>query len=473
MHKPASKEAVTSLHDLSAVDLIAGYRAKQFSPSEVLEDVLAHIAVWEPHIKALYAFDPDGARATAKTSTERWQKGAPTGPLEGVPATIKDNIVTKGVPVPLGAASVKLVPAAMDAPPVARLREAGAVIFSKTTMPDYGMLSSGLSSFHPLTRNPWDISKNPGGSSAGAGAAGAAGYGPLHLGTDIGGSVRLPACWCGLVALKPSLGRIPIDPPYVGRVAGPMTRTVDDAALMMSVLSRPDRRDGMSLPPNDINWKALDKPLRKLRIGLMLDLGVGQALERDVRDVAVKAAKAFEAAGAVITEVGSVLTRETLDGIDNFWRARMWDDLSKLAPAERAKALPYILKWAEAGAKLSGVDVIRGFNATMAIRSAAAALFADIDYAVSPVSPVVNFAAELAAPINDPDRPFEHICYTVPWSMSENPAASINGGFNAAGFPIGVQIVGRRFDDIGVLAMAKAFETLRGAQRPWPSPPKK
>jgi aspartyl-tRNA(Asn)/glutamyl-tRNA(Gln) amidotransferase subunit A len=473
MHKPASKEAVTSLHDLSAVDLIAGYRAKQFSPSEVLEDVLAHIAVWEPHIKALYAFDPDGARATAKTSTERWQKGEPTGPLEGVPATIKDNIATKGVPVPLGAASVKLVPAAMDAPPVARLREAGAVIFSKTTMPDYGMLSSGLSSFHPLTRNPWDISKNPGGSSAGAGAAGAAGYGPLHLGTDIGGSVRLPACWCGLVALKPSLGRIPIDPPYVGRVAGPMTRTVDDAALMMSVLSRPDRRDGMSLPPNDINWKALDKPLRKLRIGLMLDLGVGQALERDVRDVAVKAAKAFEAAGAVITEVGSVLTRETLDGIDNFWRARMWDDLSKLAPAERAKALPYILKWAEAGAKLSGVDVIRGFNATMAIRSAAAALFADIDYVVSPVSPVVNFAAELAAPINDPDRPFEHICYTVPWSMSENPAASINGGFNAAGFPIGVQIVGRRFDDIGVLAMAKAFETLRGAQRPWPSPPKK
>jgi hypothetical protein len=156
------------------------------------------------------------------------------------------------------------------------------VIFSKTTMPDYGMLSSGLSSFHPLTRNPWD-SQNPGGSSSGAGAAGAAGYGPLHLGTDIGGSVRLPACWCGLVALKPSLGRVPIDPPYVGRVAGPMTRTVDDAALMMSVLSKPDRRDGMSLPPDSINWKALEKSPRKLRIGLMLDLGVGQPLEKESR----------------------------------------------------------------------------------------------------------------------------------------------------------------------------------------------
>jgi aspartyl-tRNA(Asn)/glutamyl-tRNA(Gln) amidotransferase subunit A len=473
MHKPESSEELTSLHDLSAVDLIAGYRSKQFSPSEVLEDVLSHVAVWEPHIKALYLFDPDGARASAKTSTERWQKGEPTNPLDGVPVTIKDNIATKGQPVPLGAASVKLVPAPADAPPVARLREAGAVIFSKTTMPDYGMLSSGLSSFHPLTRNPWDLSKNPGGSSAGAGAAGAAGYGPLHLGTDIGGSVRLPACWCGLVALKPTLGRVPIDPPYVGRVAGPMTRTVDDAALMMSVLSRPDRRDGMSLPPNDINWKALDKPLRKLRLGLMLDLGVGQTLEKDVRAVAVKAAKAFESAGSVVTEVDGVLTREMLDGLDNFWRARMWDDLSKLSPAERGKALPYILQWAEAGAGLSGVDVIRGFNATMAIRTAAAKLFGDVDYVISPVSPVVNFAAELAAPINDPAKPFEHIAYTVPWNMSENPALSINGGFSASGFPIGVQIIGRRFDDHGVLAMAKAFEGLRGPQKPWPSPPKK
>jgi len=473
MHKTKREEALTSLHDLSAVDLIAGYRAKQFSPSEVLEEVLAHIAVWEPHIKALYAFDPEGARATAKASTERWQKGEPMGTLDGVPVTIKDNIATKGQPVPLGAASVKLVPAERDAPPAARLREAGAVIFSKTTMPDYGMLSSGLSSFHPLTRNPWDVSKNPGGSSSGAGAAGAAGYGPLHLGTDIGGSVRLPACWCGLVALKPSLGRVPIDPSYVGRVAGPMTRTVDDAALMMSVLSRPDRRDGMSLPAHEINWKALDKSPRKLRIGLMLDPGVGQPLEKDVRDVAVKAAKAFESAGAVITEVDGILTREMLDGLDNFWRARMWDDLSRLAPEQRAKALPYIYQWAEAAAKLSGVDVIRGFNMTMAIRAAAAKLFFDLDYVVSPVSPVVNFPAESAAPINDPAKPFEHICYTVPWNMSENPAVSINGGYDRRGFPIGVQIVGRRFDDLGVLGMAKTFEGLRGAQKPWPSPPKK
>ena len=172
-------------------------------------------------------------------------------------------------------------------------------------------------------------------------------------------------------------------------------------------------------------------------------------------------------------EVDGILTREMLDGLDHFWRARMWDDLSKLSPDERKKALPYIVKWAEAGARLSGVDVVRGFNATMAIRAAAAKLFHELDYVISPVSPVVKFAAELAAPLNDPDRPFEHICYTVPWNMAENPAISINGGYDAAGFPIGVQIIGRRFDDIGVLGMAKTFEGLRGEQRGWPSVPTK
>src|SRR5258705_5414611 len=231
-----------------------------------------------------------------------------------------------------------------------------------------------------------------------------------------------------------------------------MTRTVDDAALMICVLSKPDRRDGMSLPADSsLHWETLDKSPRKLRIGLMLDPGAGQALESDVRSVAVKAAKAFESAGAVVTEVDGILTREVLDGLDNFWRARMWDDLSKLSPEERAKVLPYIHKWAEAGARLSGVDVIRGFNATMAIRAAAAKLFGDLDYVISPVSPVVNFPAEFAAPINDPDKPFEHIAFTVPWNMSENPAISLNGGFGAQGFPIRVVVFGRPFDRLSAL----------------------
>jgi len=250
------------LHNLSAVELLSAYRSKALSPVEVTRAVLAHIHAWEPHLRATYALDGDMAMTQAEASQARWLKGATMGALDGVPAMIKENIATQGVPMPVGSAATELVPALRDAPPAARLREAGAVIMGKTTMPDYGMLSSGLSSFHPLTRNPWDLTKNPGGSSAGAGAGAAAGYGPLHVGTDIGGSVRLPAGWCGIFTLKPSLGRIPIDPPYAGRVAGPMTRSVTDSALMMATLSLPDARDTMSLPFHDIAWMNLESPRR-------------------------------------------------------------------------------------------------------------------------------------------------------------------------------------------------------------------
>ncbi|MGO4848753.1 amidase [Inquilinus sp. 2KB_12] len=459
---------MTSLPDLSAVDLVSRYRDRSLSPVEVTEAVLARIEAWEPKLQALWALDAAGARAAAAASAARWAEGRPLGPVDGVPATVKDNIATRGVPVPVGTAATPLVPAAEDAPPAARLRESGAVILAKTTMPDYGMLSSGLSSFHKLARNPWDLSKNPGGSSAGAGAAAAAGYGPIHLGTDIGGSVRLPAAWCGIVGLKPSLGRIPIDPSYVGRVAGPMTRTVADAALAMAVLSRPDGRDGMNLPPAEIDWADLAIDPKGLRIGLMMDIGAGMALDPEVGDAVTAAARLLEAAGGIVEPVPAILTREMLDGLDDFWRVRSWDDVSKLPAADRAKILPYIRAWAESGAERSGLAVMRGFNRTMEIRKAAAALFASLDFVLSPTAPVAGFPADWASPLNDPEKPFEHIGYTVPWNMSEQPAVSINCGFTAAGLPIGLQIVGRRFDDLGVLRLAQAYEDRRGPQRPWP-----
>jgi aspartyl-tRNA(Asn)/glutamyl-tRNA(Gln) amidotransferase subunit A len=461
---------MTSLADLSAVDLVSRYRDRSLSPVEVAEAVLARIEAWEPKLQALWALDPAGARAAAAASAARWAEGRPLGLVDGVPVTVKDNIATKGVPVPVGTAATPLVPAVADAPPAARLRESGAVILAKTTMPDYGMLSSGLSSFHKLARNPWDLSKNPGGSSAGAGAAAAAGYGPIHVGTDIGGSVRLPAAWCGIVGLKPSLGRIPIDPSYVGRVAGPMTRTVADAALAMAVLSRPDGRDGMNLPPAEIDWADLAIDPKGLRIGLMMDIGAGMALDPEVRDAVAAAARLLESAGAIVEPVPAILTREMLDGLDDFWRVRSWDDVSKLPAADRAKILPYIRAWAESGAERSGLAVMRGFNRTMEIRKAAATLFASLDFVLSPTAPVAGFPADWASPLNDPDKPFEHIGYTVPWNMSEQPAVSINCGFTATGLPIGLQIVGRRFDDLGVLRLAQAYEDRRGPQRPWPVP---
>ena len=457
------------LHDLSAVALLAGYRAGTFSPVDVVRDVLAHIGLWEPHLHATYALDPEAALAQAEASQARWAEGT-AGPLDGVPVTIKENIATRGVPVPLGTAATVLLPAAADAPPAARLREAGAVILGKTTMPDYGMLSSGLSSFHTLTRNPWDLSKTPGGSSAGAAAAAAAGYGPLHVGTDIGGSVRLPAGWCGIFTLKPSFGRVPIFPPYAGRVAGPMTRTVADAALLMATLSRPDARDTMSLPHQAIDWRQLDREIRGLRIGLLMDAGWGLAVEPEVHAAVVAAARAFEAAGAIVTPITPFMNRSMIDGMDDFWRTRLWIDISALPAAQREQVLPYITEWARGGEGLSGERVFRGFSMMGAMREAAVAATAPFDALISPTAPVTAFAAGFASPTNDPALPFEHIAFTLPLNMSEQPAASINCGYTASGLPIGLQIVGHRFDDLGVLQLARAYEQIRPAQRPWPAP---
>ena len=457
-----------ALHTLGATELAAGYANGSLSPVEATQAVIDQIARLEPRLQALYAYDPEAALAQARASQTRWLAGAPLSPLDGVPGTLKENIATRGCAMPAGTAATELVALADDAPPAARWREAGLVLLAKTTMPDYGMLSSGLSSFHPLTRNPWDRSKNPGGSSAGAGAAAAAGYGPLHVGTDIGGSVRLPAGWCGLVGLKPSAGRIPIKPPYAGRVAGPMTRTVADCAALMAVLSRPDWRDATSLPPQDIAWRQLQRDLKGLKIGLLLDAGWGLAVTPETRDAVLAAARAFEGAGAIVEPLAPFSTRAMIDGLDRFWRMRSWLDLHALPEARRAKVLPYIRDWVASGAGLTAEEVFTGYSQMAALRDAAISACQPFDFVLSPTSPVPSFAAEWASPTNDPALPFEHIAFTVPHNMSEQPALSINCGFTASGLPIGLQIIGHRFDDLGVLQMGLAWEQMRPAIVAWP-----
>ncbi|MBK3745636.1 amidase [Paraburkholderia aspalathi] len=459
---------MSHLADLSAVDLVAAFQNKTLSPVEVTEAVIARIEAYEPKLNAMWAFDPDGARKAAKQSEARWAKGEPAGPIDGVPVTIKENMATKGVAVPLGCAAIPLVPAAQDAPPSARTREAGGVILGKTTMPDLGMLSSGLSSFHKLARNPWNLDKNPGGSSAGAGSAGAAGYGPLHVGTDIGGSIRLPAGWCGLVGLKPSFGRVPIDPPFIGRVAGPMTRTVADTALFMLVLSKPDRRDPMSLPYAELPWMELDRDVKGLRIGLWLDAGFGAEVEPEVKAAVEQAAKQLADAGAIIEPIKPFLNRDMIDGLDRFWRSRSWADIGKMTFENQQKILPYIFSWAETANDLNGAEVFSGFSQIEAMRNASLAVSKDFDFIISPTAPMPSYPAEWASPVNDPQKPFEHIAFTVAMNMSEQPAVSLNCGYTSAGLPIGLQIFGQRFDDIGVLRLAKAYEDMRPAQKPWP-----
>jgi aspartyl-tRNA(Asn)/glutamyl-tRNA(Gln) amidotransferase subunit A len=438
----------------------------------VTRRALERIARWEPAINAMYRVDAEGALAAAKAAEARWRAGTPLSPLDGVPLTIKENIATAGDPAPIGTrANEDAPPQTADAPAAARVREAGCVILGKTTMPDYGMLSSGLSSLHGITRNPWRLDRNPSGSSSGAAAAAVAGYAPLHLGTDIGGSVRLPATHCGIFALKPSLGRVPVYPPYLGRVVGPMTRSVADAAILMNLISRPDGRDFMSLPYQPYDYgEGLDGfAPRKVKIAFLPDMGVGLRVHAEVRAAADAAATALAGAGCHVESIRSFLTEDMLDGVCRFFEARSHNDLLQLPEARRQKVLPFIAEWCTwRAARFTGREVMLAVNAVMALREAAVAAIEPYDYLLSPVSPILAYEADLPSPNNDSHDALPHIAFTVPYNMSEQPAASVNWGYSAEGLPIGVQLVGKRFDDAGVLRLARLVEQLRPAQRPWP-----
>ena len=453
-----------SIHDLSAAEISAAYASAELSPVEVTRTLLARIDAWEPRLNAMYRIDREGALRQARDAEARWRVQAPLSALDGVPVTIKENIATRGDPAPAGSP-----PQPADAPPAARLREAGCVILGKTTMPDYGMLSAGVSSAHGVTRNPWNTAKNTSGSSAGAGAAAAAGYAPLHLGTDIGGSVRLPATHCGVFALKPSLGRVPVYPPYMGRVTGPMTRDVEAAALMMNWLSLPDERDFMSLPYRAVDFAAGldDLDLRKLKIGLLPDMRAGLPVHAQVRAAAQAAGRALESAGAKVEEMTSFLTPEMLDGMGRFFEARSYNDFVQLPPERQKKVLPFIAEWCSWRAKsFSGRDVMQAYGQVIALREATVAACRPYDFVLTPTSPILPYEAELPCPGNDPHDALPHIAFTMPFNMSEQPAASVNWTFSADGLPIGVQLIGQRFDDAGVLKLSRKIEMLRPTQRP-------
>jgi aspartyl-tRNA(Asn)/glutamyl-tRNA(Gln) amidotransferase subunit A len=452
--------------------LTAAYERGERSPVEVARECLALIEAWEPKLNAMYRVDRDGALAQAQAAEARWRAGAPRSPLDGVPLTIKENIYTRGDPAPIGTrANEDLPPQREDAPAAARVREAGCVILGKTTMPDYGMLSSGLSSLHGVTRNPWRLDRNPSGSSSGAAAAAVAGYAPLHLGTDIGGSVRLPATHCGIFALKPSFGRVPVHPPYLGRVVGPMTRSVADAARLMNVIARPDARDFMSLPADSTDFSAADGEINAPRIGFLPDMGVGLAVSPEVRAAADAAAAALAGAGCAVESIRSFLSEEMLDGMCRFFEARLYNDLMQLPAARRAKVLPFVAEWCTwRAASFSGRDVMQAYTLVLAMREAAVAATEPFDFILSPTSPILAFEAELPAPGNDAHDALPHIAFTVPWNMSGQPAASVNWGYSSGGLPIGVQLIGKRFDDAGVLRLARRIEQIRPAQRSWPAP---
>jgi aspartyl-tRNA(Asn)/glutamyl-tRNA(Gln) amidotransferase subunit A len=462
-----------ALTDLSAAEIASQYESGALSPVEVTRACLDRIAACEPRLNAMYRVNRDGALEAARAAEARWRKKAPLSALDGVPVTIKENLYTQGDPAPIGCkANEDAAPQPADSPPAARLREGGCVLLGKTTMPDYGMLSSGLSSMHGLTRNPWRLDRNTSGSSSGAGAAAAAGYAPLHLGTDIGGSVRLPATHCGIFALKPSLGRVPTYPPYIGRVAGPMTRSVAASAALMNLLAKPDARDFMSLPFEGTDFSngiKSEVKLSTLRIGFLPDMKCGLPVHPEVRAAAKAAADALAGAGAKVEEMASFLSPELLDGMTRFFEARSHNDYMALPAAKQAKVLPFIVEWCTWRAKnFSGRDVMAAYTSYVTLREMTVRACQPYDYVISPTSPILPYEAESACPGNDPGNALPHIAFTVAYNMSEQPAASLNWTSSRDGLPIGVQVIGRRFDDLGVLRLSRMLEQLRPAQQAWP-----
>src|SRR5258706_7213129 len=286
-----------------------------------------------------------------------------------------------------------------------------------------------------------------------------------------GGGGGGPASPGGFSALKPSSGRIRVYPPYMGRVAGPMTRTVSDAALLTNVLSRPDPRDFMSLPEIDFDFSSgLDeiKPNR-LKIGFLPDMNAGLPVHPEVRAAAQAAAQALSDSGGGGEETQSFLTPDMLDGMTRFFEARSYNDYMQLPAPRRGKVLPFIAEWCTWRAeRFSGRDVMQAYTLVMAMREAAVAACQRFDYGLSPTSPILPYEAESAAPGDDPRTTLLHTGFTVAYNMSEQPAASINWSWSAAGLPIGVQLIGKRFDDAGVLKLARLVEKLRPPQRPWP-----
>lgn len=449
---------MTEPWELSADDLAAAYATGRLTPVDAAASVLARVTAREPELNALWLHEPGRVRAEAEASARRWAAGEPRSRYDGVPATIKENVARAGWPMPAGTALPEPPIARRNAPITDRLEQAGCVIVGATTMPDWGMLSSGVSSRHGITRSALDPALTAGGSSAGAGTAAAAGYGPLHVGTDIGGSIRLPATWQGLASLKPSDGLVPLDVPYLARAAGPLARTVADVAALMSLIAVPDPRDYTARPYAPMDWGRPFDP-RGTRVGVQRDPGPGLPVAPGVGAVLEHAVTVLADAGAEITEVPPPLTEAMLAGIDGFWRARSLADLRRRTPDEQALVLPWVQAWAEGGSRFDGPATVENLGRFGELARATRAMTEAYDLVLSPVAPVAAFAAEDPMPFDDVDLPMQHISFTLPHNASGQPAGTVDAGDLPDGRRVGVQVAAPVGADDRVVAALRWLET--------------
>ncbi|MBV9825565.1 MAG: amidase [Alphaproteobacteria bacterium] len=454
----------------SALDLAGQYRQHKLSPVEVTEALLARLDALQPKLNAFCVVDGDGAMIAARAAEARWRKGEPLGPIDGVPATIKDLVPMRGFPTLRGSRLINPnQPWDEDGPAVARLKEAGAVILGKTTTPEFGWKAIGDSPLTGITRNPWNLDHTPGGSSAGAAAACAAGIAPLHVGSDGAGSIRIPSSFSGIFGIKATFGRVPAHPPSpMGLLSnvGPMTRHVRDAAAMLRVLSRPDYRDPYALPPDGRDYlNGIDDGVRGWRIAYSPDLGYAK-VDPEIAAACAAAARRFEELGASVDIVGEIFPSPR-EELLTLWSAGAARVLAGFPKEQHSLCDPGMLDVVAAGERISGADFVAADLARTALGRRMGEFHQKYDLLLTPMMPVTALPVGRDMHEGSDERNWiDWSPFSYPFNMTRQPACSIPCGLTSAGLPIGLQIVAPLYAEHRVLRAAHAFEQTQPVRRP-------
>ncbi|MEU9503915.1 amidase [Streptomyces sp. NPDC048196] len=466
----------THLADLTATRLTAGYAAGDFTPVEAARATLERAEAAQAATNCFTRIDAEPALAAAAESAERWRRGTPAGPLDGVPVTVKDLILTRGTPTLRGSRTVRADgPWPEDAPSVARLRESGAVFLGKTTTPEFGWKGVTDSPRHGVTGNPYDPRRTSGGSSGGSAAAVALGAGPLSLGTDGGGSVRIPASFCGIFALKATYGRVPLYPasPF-GTLAhvGPMTRDAADAALMLDVISGADWRDWSQLGPATGSFRAaLHGPVAGLRVAYSPSLGWDVPVAAEVAAAVRSAVEVLAGLGAHVEEADPGIA-DPVAAFHVLWFSGAARVVEHLDEADRALLDPGLREIVAQGADYHALDYLAAVDTRMALGQAMGRFHDTYDLLVTPTEPITAFEAGVEVPAGSGHTRWTGWTpFTYPFNMTQQPAATVPCGVDGDGLPIGVQLVGARHADALVLRAAHALYEAGAAEIPAPPAP--
>jgi aspartyl-tRNA(Asn)/glutamyl-tRNA(Gln) amidotransferase subunit A len=451
-------------HEMTAHELSRAFHDGDLSPVEVAEGCLARIEGLDAEINAFCLIDTHTTMMQAEASEKRWMEGNPLSPLDGVPVAVKDLLVTKGWPTRRGSLNIDPKgPWDEDAPTVARLREAGAVLIGKTTTPEYGWKGTTDSPLTGITRNPWNKTKTPGGSSGGSSAALAARFCPLALGTDGGGSIRIPASFTNTYGLKPSFGRVaayPLSPFGTLAHVGPMSRTVMDAAMLMNVITKPDARDWFTVAYEPTDYAAeLEVSMRGKRIAFSPRLGWVTKIVPEVETLVAAAVKRFEAMGAHVELVDPPGGEEAGDTFQKLWWSGAGFALGDLPDDKKAKLDPGLRRMVEEGLKFDKKTYLTANAARGTLGSQMRVFMEKYDFLLTPQIATPAFDVGMLSPLDEDGRAWMAWSpYTYPFNLTQQPAASVPCGFTSDGLPVGLQIVGKMYDDIGVLAASYAYE---------------